>query len=151
MPAPKGNQFGLRNKGGRPEEYTDEFLEKEAEAFLEWSKNSNNLLFKNFALERGYSPEYLSRFAKKNEEFRQAYERAKSWQEVKLVEGALRNKLNANFAKFLLINAHGWSNGQYVSHDTAKNAFDLFLESQGLQNVEPSSQAASQTNASGKI
>jgi hypothetical protein len=92
-------------------------MEQEAKAFIEWFKNPQNVYFKRFALERGYSPDELSAFAKKNEVFRRAYELAKQWQECKIVEGALFNRLNSNFAKFAMTNLSGWSDRQQVSGD----------------------------------
>ena len=54
---------------------------------------------------------------KKNEVFRRAYELAKQWQECKIVEGALFNRLNSNFAKFALSNLSGWSDRQQLNGD----------------------------------
>jgi hypothetical protein len=119
MPAPKGNQFALGNSGPQPSKYTDEFIEKEAIAFIHWFSQPENIYFKRFALERGYPPDELAQFAKKSEVFRRAYLFAKEWQECKIVEGALFNKLNSNFAKFAMANLSGWSDKQQLSGDAA--------------------------------
>lgn len=113
MPAPKKHKPYLGcETGGRPEKYTIAFIENEADAFLEWMKHSENLYFKKFAIERGYHPNRLAEFAEKNEKFSGVYERAKAWQEVKLVEGGLLSKFNAGFTKFVLGNICGWAEKQ---------------------------------------
>lgn len=118
MAAPKDNKYAVGNKGPAPTRYTQEFIEKEAYALVKWMGVSDNV-FKRFALERGYSSDELSNFAKKSEVFALAYKRAKEWQECKLVEGGLFNKFNANFVKFAMSNLCGWSDRQQVSGDTA--------------------------------
>ena len=50
----------------------------------------------------------LKEFADQNEVFSRAYELARDWHEVKIVEGALTSKLNSNFAKFLMAHTCGW-------------------------------------------
>lgn len=119
MPAPKGNKFAVGNSGPPPRKYTAEFIEREAQAFIEWSRNPANIYFKRFALERGYLPEELSRLAEKNDVFKQAYRQAQAWQECKIVEGGLYSQLNSNFAKFAMSNLCGWSDKQQLSGDAA--------------------------------
>jgi len=117
MSAPKGNKFAEGNSGPPPSKYTREFIEKEAIAFFDWFREPENIYFKRFALERGYSPDMLSEFAKKSEVFARAYTFAKGYQECKIVEGALFNRLNSNFAKFAMSNLSGWSDKQQISGD----------------------------------
>jgi hypothetical protein len=117
MPAPKGNKYAIGNSGQPPSKYTREFIELESEALIEWFSQPNNIYFKRFALERGYSPDELARFAKKSEVFKRAYLLAKEWQECKIVEGALLNRLNSSFAKFAMANLSGWSDKQQLSGD----------------------------------
>ena len=78
MPAPKNHKPypGCEN-GGRPEKYTRAFIEKEADAFLEWMKHPKSLYFKRFAIDRGYHPNRLAEFAEQNEKFSGVYEKAK--------------------------------------------------------------------------
>jgi hypothetical protein len=130
MPAPKGNKFAEGNSGPPPSKYTQEFMEQEAKAFIIWFSNPNNIYFKRFALERGYPPDELANFAKKSEVFNRAYTFAKAWQECKIVEGALFNQLNSNFAKFAMANLSGWSDKQQISGNAANPL--AFL----LQNVD---------------
>lgn len=125
--APKGNQFALGNSGPSPSKYTQEFIEQEAIAFINWFCKPENIYFKRFALERGYPPDELAHFAKKNEVFKRAYTFAKAWQECKIVEGALFNKLNSNFAKFAMANLSGWTDKQQLSGD-ATNPLAFLLQ-----------------------
>jgi hypothetical protein len=131
MPAPKGNKFAVGNSGQPPSKYTQEFMEQEAVAFIIWFSNPENIYFKRFALERGYPPDELAHFAKKNEVFKRAYTFAKAWQECKIVEGALFNKLNSSFAKFAMANLSGWSDKQQVSGDNANPLAFLLQKADG--------------------
>lgn len=100
---------------GRPTQYTQEWLEEEAEAFIAWMKKPRSIYFKTFAIERGYSPTRLHEFAKMNDNFSRAMEYAAHWQEQKLLTTALYNETNAGMAKFVLINRHDFSDK--VTHD----------------------------------
>ena len=113
MPAPKGHKpYPGAESGGKPSLHTESFIAKEAEALIEWVKSPLNLYYKKFALERGYHPQRLSEFAKKSEKFAEALERAKGWQEIRLIEGGLSNVYNASITKFVLTNCHGWAERQ---------------------------------------
>lgn len=122
MPAPKNHKPypGCEN-GGRPEKYTKTFIEKEADAFLEWMKHPESIYFKRFAIDRGYHPNRLAEFAEQNEKFSGVYEKAKAWQEVRFVEGGLLSEFNAGFTKFVMGNICGWVEKQEtkVSGDAA--------------------------------
>lgn len=113
MPAPKGHEaYNINNEGGRPIVYDDNFIEAEALAFREWMKNPCNLYFKEFAFERGYSPQRLSEFSARNQRFSEVYAEAKQWQEIRLVRGGLTNEFNSNFTKFVMYNVCGWVDKQ---------------------------------------
>jgi hypothetical protein len=113
--------------GGRPLKYTDEFIENEADAFVDWIKKGDNVFYNKFALIRGYHPNRLYEFAKKNEKFAVTLEIAKAWQEAKLVEGGLRDIYNASLTKFMLANLHGWAEKQEVKTN-APNSLSLVLQ-----------------------
>lgn len=120
MPAPKGHKpYPGCEKGGRPKKYTDDFIEKEAEAFREWMARKDSLWYEDFAMQRGYNPENLSIWAKENEKFSQVYKDAKSWQQSLLIRGGLLNKFNAGFTKFVMSNTCGWYEKTQVSGDAA--------------------------------
>jgi len=132
MPAPKGHPpyQGCEKGGvlgGRPEKYTQERIEEEADAFLEWMGQPESIWYKDFALERGYHPEYLSIWAKMNKRFSQVYERSKEWQQSKLVKGGLLNQFNAGFTKFVMSNTCGWYEKQQIAGD-AVNPLEFLLK-----------------------
>jgi hypothetical protein len=130
MPAPRGHApYAGSETGGRPPKYTSEFIEKEADAFLEWMQKPDSIYYKNFCLERGYLPQRLSEFAEQNEKFAEVYARAKAWQEGKLVEGGLINVFNPGFTKFVMGNVCGWVDKQEtkISGDAA-NPLQFLLE-----------------------
>lgn len=107
---------------GRPPKYTTEIIEREAELLDEWVDRDDNLYFKEFSLERGYPSEYMSRWAKENERFHQAYTRAKDWQELKLLKGGLNRTYDASFCKFTMQNVCRWSDKQIIEHTTTESA-----------------------------
>ncbi len=110
MPAPKGHEpYNKNGEGGRPLKYDDAFIENEAIEFEKWIEKPNSPWFEDFANQRGYSPEYLSRWAKDNERFNQAYKRAQALQKSILIKGGLSNKFNPSFTKFVMSNTCGWS------------------------------------------
>ena len=126
MPAPKGNKNAIGNKGGAPEKYTDELISLEAKAFLDWMKLPESIFFKSFAIERGYHPNRLQEFANKSVEFSGVLEIAKAWQESKLINYGLFNKINCGMTKFVLANHHGYSERSQVGGDQA-NPLALIL------------------------
>lgn len=113
MPAPLGHpNYDTEGLAGRPKKYTDSFIENEALELEQWLTKPNSPWFEDFANQRGYSAEYLSRWAKTNERFNQAYEKAQSLQKSILVRGGLTNKFNPSFTKFVMSNTCGWSDKQ---------------------------------------
>jgi len=129
MPAPKGHPpYPGCERGGRPREWTDDLIEKEAEAFWDWLQLRTSFWFEQFAIERGYPDSYLITFSKRNKKFRSVYEFAKSWQKSRLVQGGLLNKFNSNITKLVLFNTCGWSDKQQISGD-ATNPLAFLLSS----------------------
>jgi hypothetical protein len=131
MPAPKKHKpYPGSETGGRPVKYTTQFIEKEAEAFLEWMERPTSLWYKDFALERGYDPNLFTIWAKENKKFSGVYQRSQSWQQSKLVNGGLIGTYNAPFTKFVMANTCGWADRQQqtVSGD-AVNPLTFVLSS----------------------
>ena len=124
---PLGNKYALGHGCGAPEKYTDEWIEKESEAFIEWMKLPESIFFKSFAIERGYHPNRLQEFADKSPIFSGVLNKAKAWQEQKLINFALFNKINAGMTKFVLANHHGYVEKTQVSGDAA-NPLSFLLE-----------------------
>jgi len=101
--APKGHRpYNENGEGGRPKKWTDEAIEKEAEAFDKWISKPTSIWFEKFAFERGYPAQNLSEWAQKNKRFSEAYKRAKLWQKIKLIEGGLFSKFNSKITTLLL-------------------------------------------------
>jgi hypothetical protein len=110
MPAPQGHEPYLG--AGRPTKYTQEFIEAEAHALEKWMQKPDSIYFKRFAFDRGYSQQRLSEFAEVNPKFSETMTRAREFQEIRLVEGGLKNEFNSNFCKFVMYNACGWVDKQ---------------------------------------
>jgi hypothetical protein len=110
MPAPMGhpNYASPDNLGGRPKKYTDEYIEEQAEALLEWMKQPGSIYVNRFALNQGYSRQRLVEFSEQNKRFADVYNLAKEYQETILSEGATLKTFSEGFCKFALINHHGW-------------------------------------------
>ncbi len=107
---------------GRPIKYTQEFIETEADALLKWIKDDEHIYLKRFSFERGYSSSRLTEFAKANEKFSLALEKAHDWQEMKLAEGGLKKTFDSGFTKFVLARTHGWTDKKEISHTADENA-----------------------------
>lgn len=114
-----GNKLALGNDGGRPAEYTEEWIRNEAKLFREWMKKDDSIYFKTFAIERGYSSQRFHDFAQRSTEFAELLKIAHEWQEQKLLNLGLFNKTNAGLTKFVLSNKHGWSEKTYVVQETS--------------------------------
>lgn len=122
MGAPKGHPpYPGCEKGGRPKKWTDERIEEEADAFLEWMKRPDSIWYKDFALERGFLPDLFSEWAQTNEKFSRVYKKSQEWQQSKLVKGGLLSEYNAGFCKFVMSNTCGWTEKQQsqISGDAA--------------------------------
>jgi len=115
--------------GGRPLEYTQEKINAFADEFTEWQKDPSNIWFKDFCIERDINPDLLVEWSNKNDKFSGAYKLAKHRQESRLVNGGLLDSYNAGIVKFVLANAHGWSekNEAKVSGD-AENQLAFILK-----------------------
>jgi len=135
MPAPSGHlpYEGCQN-GGRPSKYTKEQIEKYADAFKEWLKDSKNVWFKDFALDNDLDPDLLSEWANENEKFSGVYKAAKHRQESRLVNGGLINTYNGSIVKLVLANAHKWSTEKQetkVTGDSTSPLAFIFQEIDG--------------------
>jgi hypothetical protein len=102
MAPPKGFVCNIFGEGGRPKKWTDEEIEKEADALIEWVQNPTSVYFKQFCLDRGYAAQRMTEWKETNHKFAEAYQFATSWQEIKLVQGGLGNKFNSKICGLLL-------------------------------------------------
>ncbi len=113
MPAPKGHEaYRGCETGGRPKKWTSQLIEQEADAFLQWITEKDNVWFEDFALQRGYDPNLLSLWANENEKFSGVLKRVKAWQKSVLINGGLLNKFNSNIVKLVLFNTSNWTDRQ---------------------------------------
>lgn len=130
MPAPKGHEpYSGCETGGRTLKFTKEVIEGYADDFAKWLNDPTHIWLKDFALDNGFNPDYLSVWAEENEKFFGVYKQAKHRQESRLVNGGLQNSLNAGIVKFVLANHHGYSerSEQRVSGDAA-NPLNFILQ-----------------------
>ncbi len=119
MPARRTKRQPHEDPGGRPQVYTDTWIEEEADRLLAWMELPESIFLKSFAVERKYHPNRLQEFADKNQKFSGVLELAKSWQESRLITYSLFNKINCGMTKFVLANHHGYCEKTQVSGDVS--------------------------------
>lgn len=121
-------------KPGRPKKYTDDNLDHLAKSLKEWTKSHSSKnkfgMLKKWCFDNDFHPKHFKRYIEKHEEFREAYELAKEWQEYIICHGALNQTLNARFAQFFLGCNHGWKTKDASSEalNTLHNDFGKFLD-----------------------
>ncbi len=124
MKVPKKALKKTQSTGGRPRIYTDEILESLARSLNEWvtqnSISGKQFLLGDWCFDVGFNPKYFKRYADQSEEFKDAYEWAKQWQEHKIAKGALHNTLNARFSQFFLGCNHNWSTLEAFENEEEK-------------------------------
>jgi len=124
---------GVKGRSGRKPKWTDEQIEEAAQDLLDWLEEDreDHIWFKDWCIENGLPPEYLSRWSAKSSIFRQAVEVAEQTQEARLVDGGLRNKLNARIVALVLESRHKWAGRQSLTvtqEDTSKSLRDAIME-----------------------
>jgi hypothetical protein len=109
----KGHKFNEnrrdlgKSEGGRAVKYDTKFIEREAEALLDWLSKGKFVWFEKFCLERNYNPDLMAEWAKKNEKFAEAYAMARARQRILLIEAGLMKKFNYNMTQLLLGHHYG--------------------------------------------
>ena len=83
---------------GRPKIYTEEVIQQEADALINWIQDSKNTYIGQFAFQRGYDRQRISEFARDNKYFSDAYRQAIQWQENTFLHNALTRKWDSAFA-----------------------------------------------------
>jgi hypothetical protein len=108
---------GVKGRSGRRPKWDDNAIEEAAESLLSWLAEDpdDHIWFRDWAIENGIPAEYLSRWSAKNDIFRQAMETAEMAQEARLVNGGLRNKLNARIVALVLESRHRWAGRQSLT------------------------------------
>ena len=97
---------------GRPRYYTQEVLDYLAESLFLWvedhAKNRKFGMLGDWCFDNHFDVKYFKRYCEQNENFKEAYEYAKSWQEHIVSRQALTGALNPRFAQFFLGCCHKW-------------------------------------------
>lgn len=98
--APKGN----RNAAGphvhrKPQRWTDEVIDEEAEYLLEWAHDDNSLVMGTCYGSRGYSTELACKWAKTHEKFATYKELAKTIVGARREHGAIMGWYDSNLIK----------------------------------------------------
>ena len=107
MGAPKGHPaYNVNGEGGRPKKYTDEFIEKEADALDKWRKVEGNIFIEYFCLERNYHDSRIYEFIEINKRFAETYNLFKIKQRVALFEGGLDKTFAHPMCALLLSHNH---------------------------------------------
>jgi hypothetical protein len=104
-----------KNPEGRPEIWTIERIEAEADAFMEWTKKPGSLYYKEFVVERGYAWDHVYDFILKSDKFARVLKYVHSWQESKLSRGSLLKKLDGGTCR-LLLGRYGIKEQQEIQH-----------------------------------
>jgi hypothetical protein len=114
-----GNQLAKGHGFGRPIEWTEDRLLKEAEALDQWLDDPNVFYIGEFCESRGYTLQTLDDLTKKSAVLSETVRKAKQAQENRIVSSSLKRKFDGNFAKFVLANRAGWKEKTEVSGDAA--------------------------------
>lgn len=120
-----------RNKGGRPTEWTDEAIQAEADALLEWLKEADKftprLWIGEFATERGYARQRMSDWALRHDGFLDIYTRAKSEIETNLVRMGFSEGFDPRrlaYLHFHLARQFKWTETQEINQTTDLTVHD---------------------------
>jgi len=107
--------------------YSTEYIEKEADALLEYAKKTALPFECDFSSKRGYHIQRMSEWANSNPYFSETLKAFKSFQRAKIIKKGFRMK-NSSFAIFTLKNVAGWRDSQDVKHDFSDNFMDKFKD-----------------------
>ncbi len=109
--------------------YTKEFIEKEADALIEYIENAPVPFpyLKDFCYKRGYPSQKVSEVFVKNEKFYETLSIYKDRLECKILYGAMTNKFNSFISMNALKNCCGWRDKFEVDQNiniTTENVMD---------------------------
>ncbi len=129
----------IKKLGGRPTEWTEEVAMELAKELMEWMEASEeNILFNRFLYEKkGLSHQIISELCHKWPKFSDAIKRAKDLQESKLVDGAMKMKLNTTMTIFFLKCNRGWQDKQQVDVTTGGKPIQISFDLSDGQSTDP--------------
>lgn len=119
---------------GRPPKYTTEVLDKLALSLVAWVKDCRRKdefrLLSEWCFDNDFSPFYFKRYTEKNDNFKEAYEWAKVFQEHQVAKGGLSKKFDPRFSQFFLGCQHGWRSKDDAEQQKKelRNDFVKFLD-----------------------
>jgi hypothetical protein len=88
--------------GGRPEKYTEEWLEKEAIDMLAWADQEELPYLREWCVRREYDPNRIAEFAKKSIKFSGALSKVKMKQEKTFLMKGLTKEWDASTVKYAM-------------------------------------------------
>ncbi len=104
-----------KNKGGRPEKWTEAKALELADEMIEWMKDEKNIYYEKFiVMVKDLYPQIISELSEKHKSFSEAIKKAKKYQELKLLEGSTIGSYNPTSVIFQLKNNHGYKDRQEV-------------------------------------
>lgn len=108
MPFYKGNEIGKETRFTEGHDLSQKYKEEYCQEMLNYFHTyAGYPTFELFADSIGVIDETLRNWCESYPNFATAYARCKNIQKGKLVDGALVEKYNSNFAKFVAVNCHG--------------------------------------------
>jgi hypothetical protein len=123
--------------GGRPRTYTPAKLNALAKSLREWVEKARQenrfVLLSEWCFEVGFNPTAFSIHVENSEDFKEAYQWAKAWQEHVIASGALQKNLDARFSQFFLAVNHGWSIDRERENKEEKQKSNLERLSESIQ------------------
>jgi hypothetical protein len=133
MTAPKPKQrietaAHAQGKVGAPKKWTDERIEQEADALLEWAKKKDSLVIATFYGMRGISYQRAEEWDHSNEKFAESKRIAKTIIGARREHGALTGKLDASMVKASMAN-----------YDPEHRRYMLEMKAANTQNTAPKS------------
>jgi len=101
--------MGGKGSGGASKKYTPEVLSALADELDLWCERKSSLWLKDFCREFDLCSRGFEELFSRTEKSRRAYERAKDWQESKLIKGGLFKKFDSGMTRFVLTNCCGYT------------------------------------------
>lgn len=119
--------------------WTEEKIEAECAALIEWMTDPTSYFLLNFFLSRGYSRSTGEFIASKSPTFKRLMEVANDIQESRLVDKAVHRKGDSSFIKFILQNKNSYKETTETKHSINPVAEIMSIIEQNPIEVKPTS------------